>query len=319
MASEISRPAQGMSFTQMIQTETVQKMVMSVLGEPKRAMSFTASITSAVSTSPALKECVPNTVLSAALLGEALGLSPSPQLGQFYMVPFEDKKASEKLGFKVMNAVFVLGFKGYLQLAIRSGQFKHITAREIKEGELKSFDPIHDRIDCAVITDPIKRSLAKTIGYYGYFELLNGFEKAIYIPIGEMEQHADKYSAAFKLKTYKDIQSGKIPKEDLWKSIYSSFWYKDFDTMARKTIIRRMLSSGYAPLSTEMIRGIDADDKLVTAHEDGTEDYTELLEDAKDVSEPEVKQTAPVETESDPFAAIEQASSDGDQLDLTGL
>jgi recombination protein RecT len=185
---------------------------------------------------------------------------------------------------------------------------------EVKEGELKSFDPMRDRIDCAIITDPTKRNLAKTIGYYGNFELTNGFEKSFYMSLGEMELHADKFSAAFKLKTYREIQSGKIPQSDMWK--YSSFWYKDFDTMAKKTILRRMLSSGYAPLSVEMINAIDADEKRVVAHEDGTQEYTEIPDDAKDIS-PEVQQE-PEEVEAgDPFAAIEQAG--GSQLDLDTL
>lgn len=313
MESEIAKQPQEMSFTQMIQTDKIQKTIGAVLGDPRRAMRFTAAITTAVSVNPALKECDPHSVLSAALLGEALELSPSPQLGQFYMVPFKDKKGPPK-------ATFILGFKGYLQLAIRSGQFKHITAIEIKEGELKSFDPMHDRIDCMMITDPAKRRVAKTIGYYGYFELLNGFEKAIYIPLVEMEQHADTYSKAFSLKAYRQLQAGKIAESDMWK--YSSFWYKDFDGMAKKTVIRKLMSSGYAPLSTEMMHAIDADDKLVDAHEDGTEDFTETVAAAKDVSEPEViKEPEPFEE--DPFEKIRESATepfgDGDQLDLEGL
>ena len=99
MSNELSK----VSFTQFIQTKDVQASVNSVLGNPDRAMRFIASITSAVSTNPALKECDPHSVLSAALLGEALELSPSPQLGQFYMVPFGDKKSTVK------KAQFILG------------------------------------------------------------------------------------------------------------------------------------------------------------------------------------------------------------------
>ena len=163
-----------------------------------------------------------------------------------------------------------------------------------------------------VITDPIKRKLAKTVGYYGLFELLNGFQKAIYIPLGEMELHADLYSKAFSLKAYRLMQAGKIADADMWK--YSSFWYKSFDVMAKKTIIRMMLSSGYAPLSTTMARAMDADEKLVERHEDGTDDFIDI-EGAKDVSEPEVAQEPEAE---DPFAAIEQAG-EGSQLDLTQM
>ena len=161
MGNELS----NISFTQFIQTKAVQSSVNSILGDDKRATRFIASLTTAVSVNPALKECDPHSVLSAALLGEALELSPSPQLGQFYMVPFGDKNSAVK------KAQFILGFKGYLQLAIRSGQFRKITAIEIKEGELKSFDPVHDSIDLVVVTDPAKRRLAKTVGYYGFFEV----------------------------------------------------------------------------------------------------------------------------------------------------
>jgi recombination protein RecT len=312
MSNEIAKTQpKKVTFTQFVQTETIQNAINKALTDPKRAMSFMASIMSAISVNPVLKnECDPHSVLSVALLGEALGLSPSPQLGQFYMVPFDDKKSGLK------KAQFILGFKGYLALAVRSGQFKHITAIEIKEGELRSFDPMHDKIECIVITDPIKRELAKTIGYYGYFELLNGFEKAIYLPLGAMERHADTYSKAFSLKTYRLLQAGKIDKEELWK--YSSFWYKSFDVMAKKTILRMMLSSGYAPLSVEMMRAVEADDKLVDAHEDGTEELIDVENDIKDIPEAE-----------DPFTKIEQDAKEpeisdanedfGDQLNLTEI
>lgn len=251
-------------FSELINTEQARRQIGNVLQDPDRAMRFTASLTSAVATNPALRECSPTSILSAALLGESLELSPSPQLGQYFMVPFKDKKANEK------KAQFILGYKGYLQLAIRSGQYRYINVVEIKEGELKTYDPLHDRIECMAISDPVKRKHAKTIGYYGFFELLNGFFKAVYVPVEEMEIYADTYSPAFSLAEYRKIKSGKVSPDDMWK--YSSFWYKSFDVMAKKTIVRTLMNSGYAPLSIQMQRAIDADESVPTIGDAGQMD-----------------------------------------------
>jgi recombination protein RecT len=101
-------------FSVMIQTDGYKKLINNTLGDPKRAAGFVTAITSAVATNPQLQECDPGTILSAGLLGETLQLSPSPQLGQYYLVPFNDRNR----GCKV--AQFQLGYKGYIQLAIRS-------------------------------------------------------------------------------------------------------------------------------------------------------------------------------------------------------
>lgn len=256
-AGESQKP----TFSAMINSKNYQKMINNTLGEPNRCKRFVASITSAVANTPALQDCQSSSILAGALLGESLNLSPSPQLGQFYLVPFNDKKAGVK------KAQFILGYKGYLQLVMRSGQVKKINAVEIKAGELIKFDPLNEEIECKLIEDWNEREAAETIGYYAFFELTNGFRKAIYWSKEQMMSHADKYSMAFSRQAYINIQEGKIPDKDMWK--YSSFWYKNFDDMAKKTMLRQLISKGGCPMSTEMIMAYERDNSLNEVDDDG--------------------------------------------------
>ena len=132
MANEIVN--QKPKFSVSIQSDAYKKLINNTLGDPDRAKRFIASISSAVATNPALQECEAGSILSGALLGEALNLSPSPQLGQYYLVGYKDKNTG------TTNAQFQLGYKGYLALAMRSGQYKDLDVIEIKQGEYKGRD-----------------------------------------------------------------------------------------------------------------------------------------------------------------------------------
>lgn len=233
-------------FSVMISTPTYRKLISNTLRDPKKAARFTASITSAVSTNPALQECDASTILSGALLGESLDLSPSPQLGQYYLVPFDNKKR----GCKV--AQFQLGYKGYIQLAIRSGQYKHLNVLSIKEGELIRFDPLSEEIEVDLIQDEQIREEAKTIGYYAMFEYMNGFKKAIYWSREKMESHATKYSMGYRAKKG------------------YTFWEKDFDSMAHKTMLRQLISK-WGIMSIEIQQAINGDMGVIG--EDGEVDF----------------------------------------------
>lgn len=250
------------AFSQVINSVPYQKMITSTLRDKKTADRFVGAIVSAVATSPALQECTPHTIVSAALLGETLNLSPSPQLGHYYLVPFKDKKAG------VTNAAFVLGVKGYKQLAIRSGWYKRINAMEIKQGELKSYNPFDDEIELEYIEDEDLRNSLPTIGYYAMFELHNGFKKVIYWSKEKMINHADKFSTAFSKEatrgkfpkvSYADFCEGKYDQKDAW--LYSSFWYQNFDEMGIKTMLRQLLSK-WGILSIEMQRAFEADSSI---------------------------------------------------------
>lgn len=277
--------------------DAVKQRINQVIGG-KDGQRFISAVVSAVQTNPGLQECTNQSILSAALLGESLKLSPSPQLGQYYMVPFNDRERGKV-------AQFQLGYKGYIQLAIRSGQYKKLNVLAIKDGELIKFDPLNEEIEVRLIEDEEAREAAETIGYYAMFEYTNGFRKAIYWSKKKMLAHADKYSQAFSanggtVKTrygektkvsYSDYVAGNFDPKDAW--MYSSFWYKDFDGMAYKTMLRQLISK-WGIMSIDMASAIDAD--MAVINDDGTKDYVDNDPDVigmEPVSEP--VQEAPAE------------------------
>ena len=250
--------AQKLKFSAAIATPTYQKFISQTLGDKKKAERYTAAIMSAVATNPQLQQCEAKTILSGSLLAESLGLAHSPQLGQYYLVPF---KVKEKNGIpQHYDATFVLGYKGYIQLAVRSGQYRHINAMEIKQGELAYYNPFDDEIELNPIQDFDERQKAETVGYYAMFEYLNGFKKVLYWSKKQMLQHADKYSPAFSAQAYEKLLNGDIPQNELWK--YSSFWYKDFDGMAKKTMLRQLISK-WGVMSTDMVQALESDNAVM--------------------------------------------------------
>ena len=268
----------------------------------KDGQRFISAIVSAVNTNPSLQECSNPSIVSAALLGESLKLSPSPQLGQYYMVPYNDKN-------KGKVAQFQLGYKGYIQLALRSGQYKKLNVMAIKEGELIRYDPLNEEIEVRLIEDEVQREQAPTIGYYAMFEYLNGFRKTMYWSKEKMLAHADRFSQAFSKDgaeistrygkkhkvSFAEFEAGNYPSNDAW--MYSSFWYKDFDGMAYKTMLRQLISK-WGVMSIDMVSAMDSD--LAVINEDGTKDYVESEEYVID-TEPEIIQ----EAEPAPSAAAE--------------
>ena len=161
--NSLTKSKQRLGITAYLTQEAVKDQINKVVGG-KNGEKFVTAIVSAVNTNPALAECTNTSILSGALLGHSLNLSPSPQLGQYYLVPFKNNKSG------VTEAQFQLGYKGYIQLAIRSGQYKKLNVLAIKEGELRSFDPLNEEIDVKLIEDEEERERAKTMGYYAMFE-----------------------------------------------------------------------------------------------------------------------------------------------------
>lgn len=268
--------AQRVSFSAMISTDKYQRAISNTLRDPARARRFVAAITSAVAINPALQECDPSTVLSGALLGESLNLSPSPQLGQYYLVPFENRKK----GYK--DAQFVLGYKGMIQLALRSGQYKRLNVLAVKAGELLSWNPMTEEIDLCLIEDDTQREQTATIGYVASFEYLNGFTKTIYWSREKMEAHALRFSKGYAAKKG------------------YTFWEKEFDAMAFKTMLRQLISK-WGIMSVEMQRALDGDGAVAT--EDG--EYIHMDEAALPApAEPE----AAIEAPEVPTQAEEQVS-----------
>ena len=219
------------NFAQIVKSSGVQQSLIGTLGDTAKTKKFTASIVSAVSNNPALAECDAMTIISGALIGESLNLSPSPQLGQYYLVPFKDRKNNRT------TATFQIGWKGYYQLALRTGQYKKLNVTPVKEGELVQYDPFNEEIELNMIQDEAVRAKAPTIGYYGMFELNNGFRKTMYWSKEKMQEHAKKYSQGYA--------------SDLRNNHQYTFWSKDFDAMAIKTIYRQLIGK-YGIMSIEM-------------------------------------------------------------------
>lgn len=140
----------------------------------------------------------------------------------------------------------------------------------IKEGELKHFDPLNEVIEVEIIQDEREREQAKTIGYYAMFEYLNGFQKAMYWSYEKMQSHADQYSQAYSAEAHQRILRGEVPQKDMWK--YSSFWYKDFDAMAYKTMLRQLISK-WGIMSTELQMAMEND--MAAIRDDGTPEYVD--------------------------------------------
>lgn len=259
-SSNAMQTRQTPRFSVAIQTKGYQDMINNTLKDPKRQHRYVAAITSAVATNPALQECDAATILAGSLLGESLNFAHSPQLGQYYLVPFDDKRR----GCKV--AQFIMGYRGFLQLAIRSGKYKRINVLPIKQGELKHYSRLTGEIEVEEIQDDMVRESTPTMGYYAMFELTDRFRKEIYWSYEKMLAHADRYSAAFSAVKYKELLDGKVPERDLWK--YSSFWYKDFDAMACKTMLRQLISK-WGVMSIELQQAFDSDGYVVTQDKTG--------------------------------------------------
>ncbi len=265
MSNEIVKKEENtkISFTNFITSNKMAQKINEIIGDEKKGARFVSSIVSAVNANPNLRECDNGSILSGALLGESLNLSPSPQLGNYYLVPFKDKERG-------MVATFQLGYKGYIQLAIRSGQYKKLNVLAIKEGELIKYDPLNEEIEVELIEDEEKREKAKTIGYYAMFEYNNGFRKTLYWSKAKMEKHALQYSKGYAKK------SG------------YTFWEKDFDAMAFKTMLRQLISK-WGIMSVEMQNAYESD--MAYIKEDGSKEYIdneditfEVQEQPKEVS-----------------------------------
>lgn len=320
MTTSNQQLAQKPKFSVMMTTQSYQNLINNTLRDPDRARSFTASITSAVAVNPALQECDAGTILAGALLGESLKLSPSPQLGQYYLVPFKQKAKYDRGGNMVRpettTATFVLGYKGYIQLALRSGQYKDLDVMVIKQGEYMGKDPETGKARFKFIEDDDARDALPTIGYMAYFEYLNGFRKVLYWSKEKMMTHADTYSPAFSRTGYEDLLAGNVPQNELWK--YSSFWYKNFDDMARKTMLRQLISR-WGVMSVDMQTALEHDDTIT--HDNDGQFIAERVASAKDVRLEAAAHPVPQIEQPQAEQAVEAqtAAAEPKKIDLSSL
>jgi recombination protein RecT len=216
------------SVSSILSQDLVKARFTEILG--KSANAFVSSIISATKSNPSLAECEPDSVISSAVIAATLNLPIQSNLGFAHIVPYK------KDGVPV--AQFQMGYKGFIQLALRTAQYKTINASEIYEGELIK----HDRITGDVELDTNKKKSNKVIGYVAYFKLLNGFEKMLYMTREQLESHGGKYSKSYANKYGR--------------------WQQDFDSMALKTVIKLLLSK-YGILSVDMQTAIITDQSVI--------------------------------------------------------
>jgi recombination protein RecT len=214
--------------------QSVQEQFKAVLQE--NAGAFVASIIDLYNTDHTLQMCDPKNVVMEALKAASLKLPINKQLGFSWIVPYKNKEGQ-------YVPTFQLGYKGYIQLCMRTGAYKYINADVVYEGELVKQDKLTGEIEI----DPGKRTGDKKIGYFVFIETLNGFRKTLYMSIEEVAKHAQKYSKSFNNK--------------------NSVWATDFDSMALKTVLRLLLSK-YGIMSIEMQQAYTQDNADITEFAD---------------------------------------------------
>ena len=217
--------AQKKGFAQLLESPAIKERIKEVLKD--RDTQFVSSALSLFNANDKLQACEPASLFNACLTATSLGLPINNNLGFAYIIPYG------------REAQFQIGYKGFRQLAINSNQYKNLEVKEIYEGQLvedDSFGGYHFEWK--------SKTSDKVIGYASYFKLLNGFENVFFMPIEEINKHAKKYS-----QTFKKYGTG------LWKD--------DFDKMAKKTVVKLHLNSGFAPLSIEMQKASAVDQSVI--------------------------------------------------------
>ena len=244
------------TFSMAITAPSAQQMISRALKNERMAARFTSTLISAVSASDQLKACDPGTIIAAGLRGEGMGLIYGHG---YYIVPYGSV------------AQFNLGYKGYIQLAMSTGFYEDIDCIEVREGELEGRDARTGKpiINLAKYETDEERDDHKIIGYYAYYKLNTGSFRMEYWPMDKLLRHADRYSPAFKLEKYNALINGELDAKEQSKLLNGTPWYDvngGQDRMCKKTVLRSLLNSGYAPLSNEVRSYFneDSEDGVVT-------------------------------------------------------
>lgn len=216
-------------FNQTINSPSTQKYLTDVLGD--RKMSFVNNLIALVANNANLQACEPYTLMFAAMKATALNMPLDNSIGMAYIIPYNDKKRG------ITVAQFQIGWRGFVQLALRSGMFKSINATEIREGELIGRNRLSGELNFKFVENDEERAKLPIVGYASHFHLLNGYESVFYMSKAEVEAHAKRYS-----QTY-------ASKKDYVRN--ASKWTTDFDMMALKTVTKLNISKN-APLSVEL-------------------------------------------------------------------
>ena len=237
-----------LSIAAYVRQDAVSQRLNDLLG--KRAPQFVTSLVAAANANKMLNNCKPESVVSAALIAASMDLPINQNLGFAYLIPYKNKDGEV--------CQFQMGYKGFIQLAQRSGFYKTINASEVKEGEIVGFNRLSGEIEFNWIENEAEREKAKAVGYVAYFRLLNGFEKSLYMTVDELNAHAKKYS-----KNFAKYNSG--------------LWADDFDSMAKKTVLKLLISK-FGPLNTQLQKAIAEDQTVDGEYDDNPTRKPELSE-----------------------------------------
>lgn len=273
-----------------ISSDKVKKKFAEVLG--KKAPQFLASVTNTVIGSTQLQKCDATSIMGAAFVAATYDLPIDSNLGFAAIVPYNNSKWNPQTRQydKHMEAQFQIMYKGFIQLAIRSGYYKRMNYAVVYEDELKSYNPITGEIEfvedfsqCTLRAQGVEETVA---GYYARFELTTGYVQELFMSRQAVDNHARKYSQAYRY----DIKEGKK----------SSKWSTDFQSMALKTVIKLLLSK-WGILSVDMQRAIQDDQKVYD--EDGNGDYSD--------NQPDLIEAKNVFDEPQPDGSAEQPEESG--------
>lgn len=245
----------------LLDSPVIQKKFKDLLKD--KSVGFTSSLLTLVNNDNYLADSHPMSIIAGAMQAAQLDLPLEKQFGFAYLVPFNEKDKNS--GRWIKKAQFVLGYRGYIQLAQRSGQYKAINVGSIYEGQLVSWNPLTEEL---VIDFEAKTSDA-VIGYFGYFKLLNGFEKTVYWTKDQVEKH--------RIENNKNKDKQKL----------SGVWASNYDAMAQKTVLRSLLSK-WGILSIQLQKAVLADENEI---EDVSENESIIKEvdgvDFEETGEPE--------------------------------
>lgn len=250
----------GLSIKQYIEQPKVRERIEQLL--QNRASQFIITLSSMVNTNEKLQECEPASLFTAALTIVALDLPVNNNLGFAWIIPYKDRKSGKTY------AQAQLGYKAFIQLAMRSDKFKTLNVSDVRQGEYKGLDRLSGELSLEWVDDTEARNKLPVIGYVAYMKLKNGFEKSYWMTAQEARSHGQKYSANF-------------------KKYNSGMWADEFDAMAKKTVIKLMLSK-YAPMSTDMAKAQEVDQAVLL--DDKTKYLDNQKESAQDISEEKERQ-----------------------------
>ena len=263
----------GVTIKQLLNAPAMKKRFEDVLKD--RAPLYMSSVLNLVNNDSYLQRCEPMTVIGSCMIAATLNLPVDKNLGYAWVIPYKDNKNGG-----IFKAQFQLGYKGYIQLALRTGQYRYINVIPVFEGELKRFNRLTEELEF----DQDAKESDRVVGYAAYFELLNGFKKTVYWTADQVVAHRDRFSKQ---------KDGKV-------------WNDDFDAMAMKTVLKNMLAK-WGILSVEMQRALADDDHTVQATEDGN--TVTLAPEGYEVQDDAQTPTAASES----GATLEPDQDDGDK------